>query len=387
MAAVTRDNPRILVGASIPRSGHHFLADMMTAYYGDDLYYCEYYTLPSCCRSVPCTRRGNHRIVYQKSHDRDFSLAAGVQEALYLIQYRQPVPEALSDRELELKEKPGRPSLAYRQTHAGYLNWLASKAIYYRKFHDKWIAGKLPNAIYLDYAELASDPKKFLKLIVEQTTGDPDDARLDAVVEKTRSPRSNASFKPRVIADSPYFDAQMLGAFEAWVLERCPLFNFPSELHGSYAGSELYGLILMKDSTEPLPAGETKRLKAAANLAPNHPELQRRLAGRAIREGRVTQGLKKLEKLIAANPYYGAGYSVLFTACADAGVPVPGAVLTEDALVACAESAELAIQLGNAFGEKGRWAKAVKAFELALVLEPENPEASARHMAAVQAAK
>jgi len=49
---VSKDNPRILVGASIPRSGHHFLADMMTAYYGSDIYYCEYYTSPSCCRAV-----------------------------------------------------------------------------------------------------------------------------------------------------------------------------------------------------------------------------------------------------------------------------------------------------------------------------------------------
>ena len=162
---VSRDNPRILIGASIPRSGHHFLADMMTAYYGNNLYYCEYYTLPSCCRAVPCTRRGAHNIIYQKSHDRDFKLAADVAHALYLIQYRHPVPEALSDRELDLQDSFGRPSLAYRSTHAGYMNWLAGKAIYYRRFHDKWIAPKLANAIYLDYAPLAADPKKFLKTI------------------------------------------------------------------------------------------------------------------------------------------------------------------------------------------------------------------------------
>jgi tetratricopeptide (TPR) repeat protein len=384
MGVFTKENPQILVGASIPRSGHHFLVEMLTAYYGEDLYYCEYYTPTNCCKSVPCTRRGEHRILYQKSHDRDFSLAASVQEALYLIQYRQPVPEALSDRELDLKGDPGRLRLAYRKTHAGYLNWLANKAIYYRKFHDKWIAGKLSNAIYLDYAELVADPKIFLRDIVERATGDADDARLDAAIDKTRSPRSNAPFKPRIISDSPYFDAQMLGAFEAWVLERCPLFNFPSELQSSYAGSELYGLILLKDSTEPLPAGETKRVKAAAKLAPDHPEIQRRLARRAIKEGHIGQGVKKLEKVIAANPHFGSAYKVLFSACAAGGIPVPGAVLTDDALIACADSTELAIQLGNAFGDEGCWAKAAKAFELALVLEPENPEALARYAAATQ---
>jgi len=148
----------------------------------------------------------------------------------------------------------------------------------------------------------------------------------------------------------------------------------------------LYGLILMKDSMEPLPSGETKRLRSAAKLAPDHPEIQRRLAGRAIKAGRVAQGMKTLEKVIAANPYFGSAYKVLFSACAECGIPVPDAVLTDDALVACAESAELSIQLGNAFGDKGRWAKAARAFELALVLEPENPEALARQRAAAQAA-
>ena len=32
MTNPTASNPKVLIGASIPRSGHHFLADMMTAY-------------------------------------------------------------------------------------------------------------------------------------------------------------------------------------------------------------------------------------------------------------------------------------------------------------------------------------------------------------------
>ena len=384
MTIATRDNPRILVGASIPRSGHHFLADMMAAYYGDDLYYCEYYTLPACCKSVPCTRRGGHRIIYQKSHDRDFALPADVADALYLIQYRQPVPEALSDRELELQDRLGRPNLAYRQTRAGYMNWLAGKAIYYRNFHDKWIARRLPNAIYLDYAELAADPRMFLKTIVENTTGAADDGRLDMVIEKTRAPRSNAPFKPRVVADSPYFDKDLLSAFESWVLERCPQYNFASELNGSYAASELYGLILLKDAKEPLPGGETKRFKAAAKLAPGHPEILRRLAGRAIKEGKVTQGIQRLEKVIAAHPYFPGAYKTLFAASKDSGTPVSETVLTGNALVACSESPELSIQLGDAFGAKGLWVNAIAAYALAMAVDPKSREAAERHAAAIK---
>ncbi|MBV9693198.1 MAG: hypothetical protein JO261_05815, partial [Alphaproteobacteria bacterium] len=120
---------KVLIGASIPRSGHHFLADMLTRYFGRELYYCESYTPADCCRTVPCTRRGDFRFIYQKSHDRDFRLPADVADALYLIQYRHPVAETLSDRELDLKDAVGRPSLAYRRTREGYMTWLAAKAV------------------------------------------------------------------------------------------------------------------------------------------------------------------------------------------------------------------------------------------------------------------
>ena len=384
---VSRDNPRILVGASIPRSGHHFLADMMTAYYGEDIYYCEYYTLPSCCRALPCTRRGAHKVIYQKSHDRDFQLASDVAEALYLIQYRHPVPEALSDRELDLQDGLGRPSLIYRRTRAGYLNWLAGKAIYYRRFHDKWIVPKLQNAIYLDYPALAAEPRKFLKTIVERTTGVADDARLDEAIEKSRSPRSSASFKPRVISESPYFDADLLGALEAWILERCPQYGFSPELNGSYQGSPVYGLILLKDASEPLPKGGKKRLMAAAELAPDHPEIKRRLAIKAIREGRTAQGMEQLEALIASDPYFAGGYKAVFTNCEESGTAIPNFALTGNALVACSESAELAMQLAAAFGSDGQWMNAASAYAAAIAIEPNNADAAEQRTAALRRLK
>src|ERR1700742_346449 len=135
MTDLSPDNPKVLIGASIPRSGHHFLADMMTGYFGPDLYYCEFYTTPQCCKAAPCAKRGRFSTIYQKSHDRAFTLPADVADALYLIQYRHPVPEALSDRELDLKDTIGRPSLGYRRSREGYVSFLARKAIYYRKFH------------------------------------------------------------------------------------------------------------------------------------------------------------------------------------------------------------------------------------------------------------
>jgi hypothetical protein len=390
MTSATSDNPKVLIGASIPRSGHHFLADMMTGYFRKDLFYCEYYTLPDCCKAVPCTRRGQHRFIYQKSHDRSFKLPKDVADALYLIQYRHPVPETLSDRELDLQDTLGRPNLNFRSTRAGYLTWLAAKAFYYRKFHDKWIAQKMPNAIYLDYPNLVADPVGVMTEILNRAGADLDEERLTKVVDKVRGPRAatgGTAHKPRVISDSPYFDAALLGGLEAWILERCPAYNFSRELTGSYEESELYAMILLKDQDEPLPEGETKRFMYAAKLAPEHPEILRRMAIRAVRENHPERAIKRLKALLAQHPYFGPAYAMLFPLCADTGTPVPESVLTGEALVACSEDSELLVQLGAAFGEKGYWVNAIAAYATANVLAPTNLEISERLAAAVASAK
>ncbi len=395
MTDATPNSPKILIGASIPRSGHHFLQGMLTAYFARDMFYCEYYSLPNCCRSVPCTRRGAHKFIYQKSHDRDFSLPADVSDALYLVQYRHPVPEALSDRELELRDGLGRINLNFRLTREGYINWLAGKAIYYRKFHDKWMARRIPNAIYLDYADLTARSADLLRAIIMRTSGSVDERRLDDVVEQAKAsrvsaPRKNGqteSFKPRVIADSPFFDAELLGAFEAWVIERCPSYDFRRELSGSYEDSALYGMILLKDLDEPLPPGETKRFKAAARIAPDHPEILRRAALKSLRDGHVAKAIASLEKLVTRYPFFAAGYSLLFSACADSGTPVPDSVLNGNALVACSESADLLIEVGSAFQQKGFGVNAVAAYALATSLAPDNQNARERLAAAVSSAK
>jgi hypothetical protein len=338
---------------------------------------------------VPCTRRGRHRFIYQKSHDRDFLLPDNVEDALYLIQFRHPVPEALSDRELELQDTLGRPNLNFRSTRAGYVNWLAKKALYYRKFHDKWIARKMSNAIYLDYPELVANPQAVMTDIIRRAGAELDEPRLADCVDRVRGPRAadGAAYKPRVISDSPHFDAELLGAFEAWVLARCPAFKFSRELTGSYEGSEIYALILLRDQNEPLPNGVTKRFKLASSIAPDHPEIQRRLALRAIRDGQTSKGVKRLQTLLERHPFFAAGYELLFSACADSGTPVPDSVLNGNALVACSENAKLSMLLGAAFGEKGYWVNAIAAYSLANTLAPANEQASERLAAAITAAK
>jgi tetratricopeptide (TPR) repeat protein len=375
--------PQILIGASIPRSGHHFLADMMTSYFKRDLYYCESYTPADCCHTVPCLRRGAFNYIYQKSHDRNFKLPSDVAGAVYLVQYRHPIAEALSDRELDMADVPGRPSLAYRRTRSGFMTWLAAKAVYYRKFHDKWMAQRVQNGVYLDYAELSKRPDEMMRDIITRAGATIDEARLVKAVEESGGVvggmrRKGVAYTPRVNSDSPYYDAELLGALEDFVLKRCPAYGFARELDVPYEESALYGLILLKDPAEPLPKGESKRFLFAARLAPDHPEVLRRFALRGMREGRVVQAINRLEKLIAEHPYFAPAYALLFEACTEAGRPVPESVLTGNALVACAESAELLLPLGAAFEARGFHVNALAAFAIAAAVEPDNEAARER---------
>ena len=88
---------------------------------GEDLRYCEFYTPFDCCRQIPC-RRTDARVVFQKNHDLDLGLDPHLPGCLYVVQYRSPLLEALSDRELLESVSP---EFAGDEEHT--LVWLARK--------------------------------------------------------------------------------------------------------------------------------------------------------------------------------------------------------------------------------------------------------------------
>jgi hypothetical protein len=376
-----------MLGASIPRSGHAFLYTLLSGYFGEDLHYCEYYTPPNCCKSIPCIRGQGHSVAFQKSHDRDFKVPRGIEGALYLVQYRHPVPEALSDFELEVRDGFGRTFTAYRQSKEHYVEWLAEKAIYYRKFHDKWMRSRTADTVYLDYEELSTRTADLLRPIILWGKGEVDENRLGAVVEKAsgtrvgRLPSAPETFTPRVVEDSPHFDRELLGAFEDFVLERCPAFGFPRYLSGSYRDSPLYGLIILNDPDEPLPNGTADRLANAAQQAPGHPEIQRRYAQLAFRDRQSDEALERLRILLGQYPFYAPGYRLLFNVCRKSDRPVPEWALTGDALLACSSSADLLTEIGAAFWNNRQLSLAVMALSTAVALDPQHVRA--HHLLAV----
>lgn len=89
-----------LLGVSIPRSGHHFLATLLEQALGADIRYCEDHSKDDCCKDVPCSRARQHRVIYQKNHDMELTLDANLPGVSYLVQFREPIPAVVSDREL-----------------------------------------------------------------------------------------------------------------------------------------------------------------------------------------------------------------------------------------------------------------------------------------------
>lgn len=371
--------PKALIGASIPRSGHHYLQRMLTLYYGSELFYCEVYSQRTCCKQVPCTRRGGHAITYQKSHDRDFSLTRDVEGALYIVQYRHPVPEAISDRELDLRDGLGRRSLNYRLSRDYYAWWLAAKAIYYRKFHDKWFVNRVENGVYLDYDALAKGPEALVTPMIRWASGSVDEARLAEAIEQasssraaTRAGASTKSFVPRVAEESPHFDRALLAPFEAYVLRHCPAFGFEAELAGDADDPSLLSLILIQDPEEPLPEGEEDRLDAAARRVPDHPEIALRLAKREFDRDDAEQAIAILAQLLERNPFFGPAYKLLTQACKKAGQPLPSSSIGSDALFACAESPSTLVDVATAMLAQDMVVNAIAALSVAVVLEPNN---------------
>jgi tetratricopeptide (TPR) repeat protein len=379
------ETPKILVGASIPRSGHHFLQNLLTKYFGSQMHYCEFYSPKDCCKQVPCTRRGDFSVIYQKSHDRDMEVPKDLAAATYVLQYRHPVPEALSDRELDVQDGLGRVSLDYRLSRHHYAQWLAAKAVYYRRYHDKWLAERVPNGIYLDYQSLSADPVGAVERIVSAATGSADRARITAVIEAEKGVRVSAknagSFKPRVIEDSPHFDADLLGAFEDYVLRRAPLFGYERMLKGSYQGHMLHGLILAIDEAEPLPAGQTDRLQAAVALAGEHPELMIRLAQRALKAGDMAGALKGLRRVAETAPSCTTLWRPLFAAYRQAKETPPAELFGGDALLSMVGRPEQLTDAGKALLDGGRVVNAIAALTLAVGFAPKNVRA--HHLLAV----
>jgi len=195
------------VGVSIPRAGHHYLARLLKASLGSALHYCEFYSPLDCCRTIPCTRQSSARIVFQKNHDFDLSLDPHLPHCLYLVQTRDPLLEAMSDRELAEAVYP-----ELKDDLDELVVWLGKKAAYYCHFYRKWVTEAPPQCIHITYRSLVEQPAETLRTIFDRTGLVVESQSILAAIagQSGKRDESGRIFAPRAAKISdvqrPYFN-------------------------------------------------------------------------------------------------------------------------------------------------------------------------------------
>lgn len=216
----------LLIGVSMPRSGHHFAARLLQALYRDDLFYCERYHETDCCQAVPCALRGARPVTYQKSHDFDLDVPADIADATYLIQHRAPVPLLLSARERYARmQYTGAYGEAIGSDRGEYAVWLGRQAEYYAAFSRRWLASPPRNSVVLDYSALATDPAGFLARMVACVGSEVPPGRIEAAVAATierAGTHGEESYVRRSIEERPFFDRELLAVCESLLFAQDP---------------------------------------------------------------------------------------------------------------------------------------------------------------------
>lgn len=215
-----------VVGASIPRSGHQCLVELLQKLLGDAFRYCEFYAAPGCCGRVPCVvpMTPPARVRFQKHHDLALDLPADLPGVLYLVQTRDPVMSTLSDRE-HIARLEGEARAADRDES---VLWLGCKASYYQRFVEKWVERPPARHVHLAYDDLVADPAAALRRVIDACGVTAPDARLAAAVTAVAGHRAARRdevpepFARRLRTDSPYLAPDLLAAFESLLLDRLP---------------------------------------------------------------------------------------------------------------------------------------------------------------------
>lgn len=191
-----------LIGISIPRSGHHLLARLLSSALNEKSFYCEWYGNADCCRRFPCNRTNDeHNVKFQKNHDFDFTVPTDLPKVTYIVQYRPPLPVVLS--QLRLIEK--HPYfLGNIVESACYLElFLAEWAVYYISFLNKWTG---VGAVEINYIDLVRAPDLVLQKIQQSLRDDIVLGSVDYDILKynAEGERYTKPIDPHVIIDERF---------------------------------------------------------------------------------------------------------------------------------------------------------------------------------------
>ncbi len=301
-----------LLSVSLPRAGHHVAEMVLGRLFGPRFAYCEFYTIRTCCKSIPCTRIPAHAgagavLFMQKSHDHDLTDPADPEFDGLLIQVREPVARALSNYELDLRTVGPPHSIEYMRF------WLGLEAAYTVGFIEKWCAAPDPRAFILKYEDLLADPVTYYQRLFERF-GLPM-ASFDAGTVAAAQSLSSADQKPfreRELRASPQFDAESLADFQRIVARSATILGYAPHGELPRAAGRSRAVALAFEAKQRLFQGRREEALAAldAYLAlPDAHAFGRRLrAGVLLAQGDLAGAEADLKAVIAAEPGHARAY-------------------------------------------------------------------------------
>lgn len=173
------------MGVSWPRSGHHLLADLLRAYFGDIFRYCSFYDPDEdCCRQAPCVRS---EVSFSKNHDFGLKLPI-LSGRRYLVQFRQFAPSVISDYQLFLFVNK------YDDSEKNFRAFAWHKLEEYNKFMEKWGSPRDTDVsiLYISYENLTNDPYRALQRAISFFTEDAIDGDvMQEIIKNIRKTELN----------------------------------------------------------------------------------------------------------------------------------------------------------------------------------------------------
>lgn len=268
-----------VLGVSMPRSGHHLLEMILKNTLRDAFSYCEFYE-PGCCKAIPCTSEAKMAaresvIFMQKSHDFDFSDPLDVPGTYRVVQYRSPVPRALSNYELHLKN-------GHADTLRNFRDYLVMEALYFERFYKKWIANREAGFLLLSYEDLTSDPLKATLDFFDYVSVPVNADRVNEGVARAVGVRGRekAAFMYQNIYAHRYAKYPILANFEDLVNRNCPGYYPIRYFSATDSAKSLIGLLF--NAKRAIDAGDRATAMACADAArrqdPEDPVLKRILS-------------------------------------------------------------------------------------------------------------
>ncbi len=212
-------NVQHILGASIPRAGHHLLAWCLQNYFGDRLGYCAYYVEEKCCRKFPCENHQGREFIYIKNHDFDFVLPKNL-PAKYVIQVRGILPVLISNFELSLKVDKGEDTWDHFVRASKF--WTG----YYKRFLEKWVMESCmeDRSIVVVYENLVSDFEKQMYEIVKfiEPTEEVDSNKIKLIFDNERI------FLKRKVEDFKHFNEEYFRQIETDLSPYLQAANIPT---------------------------------------------------------------------------------------------------------------------------------------------------------------